>query len=32
MRDGLIREDQLVVQRSDAKTQLQNGRDAAEPI
>ena len=32
MRDGLIREDQLVTQRSDAKAQLQNGRDAAEPI
>ena len=32
MRDGLIREDQLVIQRSDAKAQLQGGRDAAEPI
>ena len=32
MRDGLIREDQLVTQRSDAKAQLQNGPDAAEPI
>src|SRR3989440_10118644 len=32
MRDGLIREDQLVTRRSDAKAQLQNGRDAAEPI
>jgi putative ABC transport system ATP-binding protein len=32
MRDGLIREDQLVTQRSDAKAQLQNGRDVAEPI
>ena len=32
MRDGLIREDQLVTQRSDAKAQLQGGRDAAEPI
>src|SRR4029077_4735766 len=32
MRDGLIREDKLVPQRSDAKTQLQNGRDTAEPI
>jgi putative ABC transport system ATP-binding protein len=32
MRDGLIREDQLVTQRSDAKTQLQNGPDAAEPV
>jgi putative ABC transport system ATP-binding protein len=32
MRDGLIREDKLVPQRSDAKTQLQNGRDDAEPI
>jgi hypothetical protein len=25
MRDGLIREDQLVTQRSDAKAQLQTG-------
>src|SRR3954452_14511798 len=32
MRDGLIREDQLVTQRSNAKAQLQNGRDDAEPI
>src|SRR5947208_9923531 len=32
MRDGLIREDQLVTQRSDAKVQLQNGRDDEEPI
>src|SRR5438128_9418043 len=32
MRDGLIREDQLVTQRSDAKAQLQGRRDAAEPI
>jgi len=32
MRDGLIREDQVVAQRSDAKAQLQNGPDAAEPI
>src|SRR5436305_460351 len=32
MRDGLIREDQLVTQRSDAKVQLQNGRDDEEPV
>jgi putative ABC transport system ATP-binding protein len=32
MRDGLIRDDHLVTQRSDAKAQLQNGRDAEEPI
>ena len=32
MRDGLIREDQLVTQRSDAKAQLQNGRDDEERI
>src|SRR5215831_15073341 len=32
MRDGLIRDDHLVTQRSEAKAQLQNGRDAAEPI
>jgi hypothetical protein len=32
MRDGLIREDQLVAQRSNAKAQLQNSRDATEPI
>src|SRR5213082_3202937 len=32
MRDGLIREDQLVTQRSDAKVPLQNGRDDEEPI
>jgi putative ABC transport system ATP-binding protein len=32
MRDGLIRDDHLVTQRSDAKTQLQNGRDVVEPI
>jgi ABC-type lipoprotein export system ATPase subunit len=28
MRDGLIRDDHLVTQRSDAKAQLQNGRDS----
>jgi len=32
MRDGLIRDDHLVTRRWDAKTQLQNGREAAEPI
>jgi hypothetical protein len=32
MRDGLIREDQLVTQRSDAKARLQDGRDPEEPI
>jgi putative ABC transport system ATP-binding protein len=32
MRDGLIRDDHLVTQRSDAKAQVQNGRDAAEPM
>src|ERR1700757_3284675 len=32
MRDGLIRDDHLVTKRSDAKAQLQNGRDTAEPI
>src|SRR5262249_7996468 len=32
MRDGLIRHDHLVTQRCDAQAQLQNGRDAAEPI
>jgi hypothetical protein len=32
MRDGLVRHDHLVTQRSDAQAQLQNGRDAAEPI
>jgi putative ABC transport system ATP-binding protein len=32
MRDGLIRRDHLVTQRSDAQTQLQNGHDDAEPI
>jgi putative ABC transport system ATP-binding protein len=32
MRDGLIRHDHLVTQRSDAQAQLQNGRDAAAPI
>jgi putative ABC transport system ATP-binding protein len=32
MRDGLIRHDHLVTQRSDAQTQLQNGHDDAEPI
>src|SRR5262249_2607134 len=32
MRDGLIRDDHLVTQRSEAKAHLQNERDAAEPI
>src|SRR5437667_9067353 len=32
MRDGLVRHDQLVTQRSDAQAQLKNGRDAAEPM
>jgi ABC-type lipoprotein export system ATPase subunit len=32
MRDGLVRHDDLVTLRSDAKAQLQNGRDTAEPI
>src|SRR6516162_1156507 len=32
MRDGLIRDDHLVTPRSDAKAQLQNGKDEAEPI
>jgi len=32
MRDGLIRDDHLVTRRSEAKAQLQNGREAAEPI
>jgi hypothetical protein len=32
MRDGLIRDDHVVTQRSEAKTQVQNGRTAAEPI
>ena len=32
MRDGLIRDDHLVAQRSDAKTQLQEGPTAGEPI
>jgi putative ABC transport system ATP-binding protein len=32
MRDGLIRDDHLVTQRSEAKTQLKNGRDVVEPI
>ena len=32
MRDGLIRQDRLVTQPSDAKAQLQNGPDADEPI
>jgi hypothetical protein len=32
MRDGLVRHDQLVTQRSDAQTQLKNKRDAAEPM
>jgi hypothetical protein len=32
MRDGLIRDDHFLTQRSDAKAQLQNRRDAAEPI
>jgi len=32
MRDGLIREDKLVTQRSDAKAELQGGRDDAEPV
>ena len=32
MRDGLIRDDHLVTHRSNAKSQLQNGRNAAEPI
>ena len=32
MRDGLVRHDQLVTQRSDAQAQLQNSRDAAEPM
>src|SRR5215475_10564470 len=32
MRDGLVRHDDLVTPRSDAKAQLQNGRDTAEPI
>ena len=32
MRDGLIRDDHLVRQRSEAKAGLLNGRTAAEPI
>jgi putative ABC transport system ATP-binding protein len=32
MRDGLIRDDHVVTRRSDAKAQLQNGKDEAEPI
>jgi putative ABC transport system ATP-binding protein len=32
MRDGLIRDDHVVTRRSEAKTQLQNGRTAPEPI
>src|ERR1700751_3445222 len=32
MRDGLILEDRLVSQRTNAKAQLQNGKDEAEPI
>jgi putative ABC transport system ATP-binding protein len=32
MRDGLIRDDHIVTRRSDAKAQLQNGKDEAEPI
>jgi hypothetical protein len=32
MRDGLIRDDHLVTHRSNAKAQLQNARDPAEPI
>jgi ABC-type lipoprotein export system ATPase subunit len=32
MRDGLIRHDDAVTQRSDAQAQLQNSRNAAEPI
>jgi putative ABC transport system ATP-binding protein len=32
MRDGLIRDDHVVTQRAEARAQLQNGRDNAEPI
>jgi len=32
MRDGLVRQDEVVTQRADAQAKLQNGSDPAEPM